>query len=187
MIRQPELASTLRAIAKDGPRAFYEGEFARLMANHLRQGESVISESDFSSYEATVEDALATPYGDAVFHSTGKATGGTTISESLRLLAGFDIGSLDPRSPAYLHVLAECFKTAFADRFAYLADPDKQECPWEMLLDPGYIESRRARDRSVTSDTRSRGGSRRAWNSSLSGDVRSRLHQRRQHDSPQRH
>jgi gamma-glutamyltranspeptidase/glutathione hydrolase len=143
MIRQPELAATLRTIADQGPRVFYEGELARQIVDHLVEGGSVLRHSDFARYSATVEDALATPYGDAVIHSTGRATGGTTISESLRLLAGFDVGSLEWGSPDYLHLLAECFKTAFADRFAYLADPDQQESPWEALLAADYIDARR--------------------------------------------
>jgi gamma-glutamyltranspeptidase/glutathione hydrolase len=144
MLRQPELAATLRAIAEQGPRALYEGEIARQIVDCLAAGESVLTIDDFANYTATIEDALATPYGDAVIHSTSKGTGGTTISESLRLIAGFEVASLEWGSPAYLHLLAECFKTAFADRFAYLADPEQQEVPWQALLDPGYIESRRS-------------------------------------------
>ena len=152
MLKQPGLAATLHRIADQGPRAFYEGEVARQIVDHLTAGESVLTVGDLANYQATVEEALATPYGDSVIYSTGKATGGTTISESLRLIAGFDVGSLEWGSPDYLHVLAECFKTAFADRFAYLADPDKQESPWQALLAPDYIESRRCqidRDRAT--------------------------------------
>jgi gamma-glutamyltranspeptidase / glutathione hydrolase len=143
MIRQPELAQTLRTIADQGPRAFYEGQIARQIVDHLGEGGSVLTLSDFAAYAASVEDALATPYANTVIYSAGRATGGTTISESLRLLSGFNLRSLEFGSPDYLHLLAECFKTAFADRFAYLADPDQQESPWEELLTADYIDARR--------------------------------------------
>jgi gamma-glutamyltranspeptidase / glutathione hydrolase len=144
MIRQSDLARTLRRIAEQGPRAFYEGELAERIAGHLADGGAPHSLDDFAGYEATVEEAVGTQYGDAVIHSTGKATGGTTLAQSLRLLAGFDLRALDAGSADYLHLLAECFKTAFADRFAYLADPDKQESPWEALLSPDYLDARRS-------------------------------------------
>ena len=144
VIRQPELAATLRTIADQGPRAFYEGEVARTVVGHLSEGESALSMEDLANYTATVEEALATDYGDAVIYSTSKATGGTTLAQSVRLLAEFDLAGMEWGSAEYLHHLAECFKIALADRFAYLADPDHQESPWEALLASDYIDSRRA-------------------------------------------
>ncbi len=147
------------------------------MVDHLTEGESVMTVDDLANYQATIEEALATPYGDAVIYSTGKATGGTTISESLRLIAGFDVGSLEWGSPDYLHVLAECFKTAFADRFAYLADPDKQESPWQALLTPDYIESRRCQiDRERATPARA-GDQICARHHAQPRDLRARLHE----------
>jgi gamma-glutamyltranspeptidase/glutathione hydrolase len=144
LVRQKDLAATLRTIGDEGPAAFYEGELARAMVNHLVKHGNEFSLEDFRAYSATIDQALAIPYGDAVVHTTGKSTGGTTLAESILLLAGLDVGRYDFGSADYLHLLAECFKIAFADRFAYLADPDFVEVPYERLQAADYIDARRA-------------------------------------------
>ncbi len=142
MLKQTELATTLRTIAEQGPRAFYEGEIASKIVDHLSEGGSPFTLADLASYQATVEQSLSVPYGDAIVHTTGKATGGTTMAESLKIIDGFKVGNLQLGSPDYLHILAESFKTAFADRFAYLADPDFIDVPLEALLSRDYIDSK---------------------------------------------
>ena len=144
MLRQPELAITMRTIADQGPRAFYEGEIAQRIVAHLRSNGGVFAESDFAAYEAKIVPAIRAPYHGHEIATVGKATGGTTLAESMRLLDGFDLAASGHNTPESLHVMAEAFRIAFADRFAYLADPTYMEVPLEALFSDAYIDGRRA-------------------------------------------
>lgn len=143
-LRQADLARTLRTLADEGPRAFYEGEIAAKMVAHLREGGSPISLEDLSGYQARVADALVTDFhGYAVVTNDGPS-GGVTLVESLKLIdrAGVTRGAMD--DPEALHLMAQAFRIAFADRFAYLADPEQVEVPFAALLADGYLEERAA-------------------------------------------
>lgn len=143
MLRQTDLAATLRTVAEQGPRVFYEGEIAEKIVAHLKEGGAPFDLSDFANYQPTVVPALRSCYHGHEIATIGKATGGTTLSESIRLLNGFDLAALGHNSAAALHVMAECFRIAFADRFAYLADPTFVDVPLEAMLSDEYLDQRR--------------------------------------------
>ncbi len=144
MLRQPDLARTLRAIADEGPRAFYEGPLAATIVGHLaEQGAPYVAE-DFASYRATVAPALAADYRGHHLLAPGKGTGGTTLAQSMRLLNELDIPALGHNTPQALHLIAQAFRQAFADRFAYLADPDQIDVPLEALTSFEYAREQAA-------------------------------------------
>lgn len=144
LIRQTDLTRTLRTVAEQGARAFYEGELAETIVAHLKEGGAPFELSDFAGYQANIVPARRAAYHGHEIATIGKATGGTTLAESMRLLDGFDLAALGHNSPAALHVMAESFRIAFADRFAYLADPNFVEVPLESMLSDGYLDARRA-------------------------------------------
>lgn len=144
VLRQPDLARTLRTLAEQGPRAFYEGELAAKMVAHLNEGGATFTDADFAGYQPTVVPALRAAYHGHELLTIGKATGGTTLAESMRLLDGFDLAASGHNTPETLHLLAESFRVAFADRFAYLGDPDFVEAPVDALLSDAYLDDRRA-------------------------------------------
>ena len=143
VLRQPELAATLRTIAEEGPRAFYEGEFARAAVAHLGEHGAPFTLEDFARYRAHVAPALRVPYRDRDVWTIGGPTGGTTLAQSLLLLAGFDLPGMTMNGAESLHLFAEASRIAFADRFAYLADPSRVEVPLEAMLSEGYLDLRR--------------------------------------------
>lgn len=137
-LRQPDLAATLRTIADEGPRAFYEGEIAARIVGFLQEHGSIVTRDDFAAYRALDEPALSVDYHGATVHTMGKGTGGTSLAQSLRMLDRVDLAAAGQGTPAALHLQAQAFRQAFADRFAYLADPDTTEVPLDALLDPAY-------------------------------------------------
>ncbi len=143
-LRQPDLARTLGAIADGGPRAFYEGPIAAAIAGHLAEHGGVLAPPDLAGYAAAVQAPLAVAYRGHEVLTPGGGTGGTTLAQSLALLAHHDLAGLGHNTPAGLHLLAQAFRAAFADRFAYLADPDHVDVPLDALLDPGYVAQRAA-------------------------------------------
>jgi gamma-glutamyltranspeptidase / glutathione hydrolase len=142
IFRQPELAATLIRLAKNGARTFYEGEIASKIVSHLNEGGGEFVLEDFSSYHASVEESLVATYSDCEVHTLNNGTGGPTVAESLSLLDGFDFTATGHNSIEALHLYAQAFAISFADRFAYLADPEHVEVPIPALLAGDYLDER---------------------------------------------
>jgi gamma-glutamyltranspeptidase/glutathione hydrolase len=145
LLRNPDLAATLRAIATDGPRAFYEGTVGQALADHLSTNGTPVTAEDFASYQATEADPVATSFAGHSVHTVGKGSGGTSLSQALRILEKLDIATNGHNTSATLHKYAHAFRQAFADRFTYLADPEQVEVPIDALISEEYIASRAAR------------------------------------------
>lgn len=153
LIRQPDLARTLRAIADDGPRAFYEGETARAIASHLAENGSRVTVGDFADYQAVEEDPITVDYHGHLVHTVGGGTGGTSLAQSLTMLNEIEGSDPRQRTTAQWHRITQVFRQTFADRFAWLADPDHVDVPLDALLDPAYARECLASfpdDRAVT-------------------------------------
>ncbi len=144
VLRQPELARTFASIAEEGPQSFYEGEIANQIVSAIRDRGGILSTDDFASYRPEIMQPLSCRFNGNTVLTVPPPSPGLTTLEALRLLDGFDLQSLGHNSAASLHLLAEAFKQAFADRDAYLGDPDFSDIPTETLLSNGYIDERRA-------------------------------------------
>ncbi len=120
---QRDLADSLRAIAADGPDVFYRGELGRRIAADVQAHGGLLSEPDFELFEARERPSLAIDYRGLTLHTLPGASGAITTVEALRILEGFELSKMDPRSAVALHLIAEAQRRAFADRFTYLADP----------------------------------------------------------------
>ncbi|MBA3416619.1 MAG: gamma-glutamyltransferase, partial [Chloroflexia bacterium] len=143
-LRQPDLAQTLETIAAEGPRAFYEGALAAVMVAHLADSGAPVVAADFAAYEARVVEPLAVRYAGHEVVTVGGGTGGTTLAQSLLLMDALGVGALGHNTPEALHRLAQAFRKAFADRFAWLADPEFVEVPLTVLTDAAYAAERAA-------------------------------------------
>jgi gamma-glutamyltranspeptidase/glutathione hydrolase len=144
LVRQEDLARTLRAIASDGPRVMYDGAIGQTIADDLAANGAPLTREDFARYQARIEPALSTTYGEAEVHTIGGGTGGTTLVESLNLLSLFDLRNAGYHTPLALHRMAQAFRVAFADRFAWLADTTQVEIPIALLTSEEYAKERAA-------------------------------------------
>ncbi|PTT75952.1 gamma-glutamyltranspeptidase, partial [Pseudomonas sp. HMWF010] len=146
---QPELAATLKRIARDGDREFYEGETAKLivaqMARAPRPG--LIRPEDLAGYKAVWREPLVGRWRDLrVITAPPPSSGGIALLQLLglkdRLTLPFTGVALN--SPQYLHLVSEIEKRVFADRAEYLGDPDFVSVPTAALIDPVYLAKRAA-------------------------------------------
>ena len=142
LLRQPDLARTLRRIADEGPAGFYRGETARAIAAEMARHGGAITEEDLAAYEAEIVAPLAAPYRDHTVLHIPRAAGGITVLESLNLLEGFDLAALGHNSVAALHAIVEASRRAWADRMAYLGDPDVVAAPLVGLASREYAAAR---------------------------------------------
>jgi gamma-glutamyltranspeptidase/glutathione hydrolase len=142
MLRQPDLAKTLRRLAAEGPRSFYEGEIARAITTHLAENGAPIAVEDFARYGARSSPPVSVTYRGRQVLTIGGGTGGTTLAQSLVLLNSVPLATLGHNTPEALHGMAQAFRLAFADRYSYLADPERVDVPIETMLSMDYLAER---------------------------------------------
>lgn len=147
ILRQPELAETLRRIARGGSAEFYRGKLAREIADEITRMGGLISEQDLAAFQPKLREPLRAKYkaGGAeweVISSPPPSSGGVAIIEALNILNGVELQA--PESAQTIHWVAETMRRVFADRAAYLADPDFAHVPVRGLTDPRYAAQLRA-------------------------------------------
>ncbi len=142
LLRQVDLARTLRAIASDGPRVMYEGAIGQAIADDLAANGAPFTRDDLAGYQARISPALSTTYGGTDVHTIGGGTGGTTLVESLNLLSEIDLRELGYHTPLALHRMTQAFRIAFADRYAWLADAAQIDVPVAALTSAEYARER---------------------------------------------
>jgi gamma-glutamyltranspeptidase/glutathione hydrolase len=142
-LRQPELAATLRGIARQGEAGFYRGPVAAALVNLMRQRGGLIRSSDLSAYRAELVRPLAGRFRDHPVLSMPPPGGGLTLVQLLGLLDPADLAVSGAGSAASLHQLTEAMNLAYRDRNTWLGDPASMASPPPDLLDPAYLDQLR--------------------------------------------
>jgi gamma-glutamyltranspeptidase / glutathione hydrolase len=131
-LKQPELAATLKRIARNGAEEFYRGETARMVVAEMAKSGGLITVEDLAAYQPKVREVLRAKYESGgheweVLTSPPPSSGGVAIIEALNMLKDVPLKSWDDVES--LHMVAETMRRVFADRAAYLADPDYSKVP----------------------------------------------------------
>jgi gamma-glutamyltranspeptidase/glutathione hydrolase len=142
-LRQPELAATLKRIARSGPAEFYQGETAQMLARDMSTFGGLITLDDLAHYQPKIREVLHATYTiDAhrwdVFSAPPPSSGGVAIIEALNMLQDVPLKGWDDSQS--VHLVVEVMRRIFADRAAYLADPDFSNIPVAGLTDPCYAK-----------------------------------------------
>ncbi|KKO45358.1 gamma-glutamyltransferase [Arsukibacterium ikkense] len=145
-ITNPEYARLLRAIAKEGISAFYQGANAEALVTAVRQAATnpgQLSLEDLANYRAVERDVLCQAYRQyQVCGMAPPSSGGIAVLQILGMLSGFELDKLAPDSVEAVHLISQAARLAFADRERYLADADFSPVPVAGLLDPAYLTAR---------------------------------------------
>ena len=123
VFRNHNLADSLEQIAKAGRDAFYKGALAKAIADDMATRKGLLTAADLAAHTSDWTDPISTDYKGYEVLEFPPNTQGVVALEMLNILEGFDLKSLGHNSAAYLHLLVEAKKIAFADRDAWLADP----------------------------------------------------------------
>jgi gamma-glutamyltranspeptidase / glutathione hydrolase len=147
-LRNPQLAKTLRQIAKHGPDAFYKGDIAKAMVDKVTKssvGPGDMTLADLASYKAKQQAAVCAPYRVYVVCGMGPpSSGATTVLQILGTLERFDMKAMGKDNPQSWHLIYEAMRFAYADREKYLGDPDFVNVPVAGLIDRKYLAGRSA-------------------------------------------
>jgi len=143
---QEDLAHTLELIQANGRDGFYKGENAKRLADYMAANGGIITEEDLELYQPVEREPIRGNYrGYEIVSMPPPSSGGVALVQMLNILEGYDLSAMGHNSSAYLHVLTESMRRAYADRAEHLGDPDFNEgMPLERLMDKDYAAKLRA-------------------------------------------
>jgi gamma-glutamyltranspeptidase/glutathione hydrolase len=145
VLKQPDLAASYRALAKEGADWFYRGDFARAVEAWMKVNGGILTAQDFATYHIALREPVRGRYrGCELVSFPPPSSGGVHVLQILNILSNFDLQPMDDATR--VHVVAEAMKLAFADRAHWLGDPDFVPVP-RGLLREDYAKTLAARIR----------------------------------------
>lgn len=144
IVRNPDLAATLRSIAHGGADAFYRGPIAQKAVAYLKANGGIHEVSDWANFRAHEDAPLRVTYKGVDVYECPPNSQGHVMLQALNILEGLDLRAMGHNSAAYLHHVTEALKLAFADRNRYVGDPRfVGPIPMRELLSKEYAAARR--------------------------------------------
>ncbi|MCR1836524.1 gamma-glutamyltransferase [Rodentibacter caecimuris] len=139
---QKDLANSLKLIAKEGAKAFYEGEIAEKIVQEMKQHNGLISLEDMHNYQAIERQPIVGNYrGYKIVTMPPPSSGGIHLVQLFNMLENYPLNEFGANSAKTIHYLAESMKLAYADRSEYLGDPDFVKIPVSGLTSKNYANS----------------------------------------------
>lgn len=153
LLRQPELAATLRALARQGRDGFYRGDVAARLVEGVREAGGIWTAKDLDDYRVVEREPVSFRYRDLkIVSASPPSSGGVALATMLHTLEGFRLDTLD--TATRVHLMTEAMRRAYRDRAEYLGDPDFVDIPVQRLVSPDYAAGLRAsirQDRATSS------------------------------------
>lgn len=142
-IKNSALAATLRRIVKNGRDEFYKGETAEKLVAFLKTKDGNMTLEDLNQYEAKWRRPITFTYKDLKITSMSPpSSGGICLNQIMKMIAPFNLAQMGHNTMKTIQVITEAERRAFADRNAYLGDPDFIKIPVKKLLDSTYLQRR---------------------------------------------
>lgn len=144
IIRNPDLAKTLRIIQEEGADAFYRGEIAEAIVDKIQASGGAMTLEDLAEYEPEWVEPISTNYHGYDVHQLPPPGQGFAALEMLNILEvcapthDLSLANLGPSNPNYWHYMVEAKKIAYSDLQAYNADPNFEDVPLDQLLSKSY-------------------------------------------------
>ncbi len=142
--KQPALANTLALIRDNGQDGFYKGEVADEIEAYMKAKGGIITKEDLVKYTAVERKPLKGTYkGYEIYSMPPPSSGGVALIEMMNLMEQVDLQKLEFNSTAYVHVVAEAMRRAFADRAEHLGDPEfNPDMPIDRLTSKEFAKKR---------------------------------------------
>lgn len=146
ILKQTDLAWSLRQISQSGVRAFYDGPIAERIAADMAANGGLITRDDLRAYKVALRKPVYTQFrGHTIAAMPPPSSGGVHIVQMLNVMRDDDFAALGQGSADALHLMAEAMKYAYADRSKYLGDPDFFDVPVDAITSMTYAKAIRAK------------------------------------------
>ena len=145
LVKNLQLAETLKRIAANGKKEFYEGETAQKLVEFIQNHGGIITLDDLKSYEAVWRKPIISNYKNLrVIGMPPPSSGGVCLAEILKMIEPYDLKSFGHNSAKSIQVITEAERRAYADRSFFLGDPDFNDIPIDSLTSEDYAVKRMA-------------------------------------------
>ncbi|MBT5968113.1 MAG: gamma-glutamyltransferase, partial [Nitrospina sp.] len=142
ILKQTDLARTIKKLMKDGHRSFYTGGFAKRMVESVQNNGGIWSEGDLNRYKVLEREPVRSSYkGISIIAPGLPSSGGLVLSNALNILAGYELDKLSPTTQK--HLIIESLRRAYYERALKMGDPDFMDNTLEFLLTPSYAAKQR--------------------------------------------
>jgi gamma-glutamyltranspeptidase/glutathione hydrolase len=139
LLKQPDLANTLKLLAEQGEQGFYQGEFAQRLVAGVRKYGGIWTLEDLARYDIVERDPITFNFDDYQFTTAAlPSSGGVVLAQIFNMLAQFNWDQLD--SAQRVHLLTELMRRAYKDRALYLGDADQVYVPVKQLTSVEYAK-----------------------------------------------
>ena len=145
IIWQRDLARTFKSIAKDGPDAFYKGEIGRSIVKFSEEQGGLLTADDLAQHHNRWQEPISTTYRGYMVSEAPPNSSGHVLLQELNMVETMDLKALGCNTPEAVHCMVEAKRLAFADREAYVADPEFVDIPLKGLLSKDYAKERAAK------------------------------------------
>lgn len=144
--RQPDLAKTLNRILKHGKDGFYRGATAETLVDFVQSMGGIFTLEDLAQYTAEERKPVSGTYrGYEIYSMPPPSSGGITLIQMLNILEGYDLAAQGYHSAAYVHLVTEAMRRAYANRALHLGDPDfNPDIPVDKLISKAYAQTLRS-------------------------------------------
>lgn len=141
ILKQPELARTLRLISQKGANVFYQGEIAKKIAASVKAHNGILELKDLKNYKTKWRDPVQSTYRNyEIYSQPPPSSGGTHVIEILNVLEKLELKKLGPQHPDSIHFTASAMQRAFYDRAQHMGDPDFVKVPVSLLTSKAYAD-----------------------------------------------
>lgn len=135
LMKRPDLAWTLREIARNGEEAFYTGSIAKKIVQAMQENGGYISAKDLQEYKPRFAEPVQTTYRNhMVLAHPPPAGGAAVLLEGLNILENFSTDEIGPNSASFLHLFAEALQRGHMDRSRYMGDPQFYDVPIKKII-----------------------------------------------------
>ena len=141
VVKNPDLANTLAAIARGGADAFYKGDIANKVVKAVQDAGGILTLEDLANYKVSVRKPITGTYrGYTIISAPPPSSGGTHVIQILNMLENLDSGALKYGTPQAVNAWLQALRLAFADRGRYMADTDFVTVPLKGLASKAYAK-----------------------------------------------
>ena len=142
-LKNINLSNTLDKIANHGPKAFYEGEIAKMIVDEVQESGGIMTVEDLKNYNSVWRDPIKFKYKELeVISMPLPSSGGILLGQLLKAVESYDIAQYGHNSVESIQIMVEAERRAYADRSFYMGDPDFNKLPVYELMDDEYVKAR---------------------------------------------
>jgi gamma-glutamyltranspeptidase/glutathione hydrolase len=144
VMKNPDLAKTMRLIGERGVAGFYEGPVGEAILAISKEKGGTMTAADLKEYQPEWVDPISSTYRGWTVHELPPNTQGIAALMMLNLMERFPIAEYGLASTKALHVMIEAKKLAYADMLRHVADPKFSQVPVASMLSRANAEARAA-------------------------------------------